>query len=291
MSRMERVVVVMRSACDLRGPLETASWISRVSGASLTVMVRPGFRGGCRAVEIRFRELEVPSASRRVITSSGKLNKSVSHELAHVHGAQLVVAGAMECGPDSAELLDPETVEFIEAISQPVLLFPFRRVPALPWSSIVTPMSGEIRRNRALSRAIELANQLHVPIDIIHVLDPAQPELHGALSVGKFGDQAHHELHAMIDEFISDACPYCSKSEKRVIRNFHLVHGKATEELLKVLSGSAVGLLAIEWKGSFMEGHAETLKTLIRRLRIPVLLVRQSPASEVQLRAGHRLAA
>ncbi|NDD91365.1 universal stress protein [bacterium] len=289
MSKIKKINVILRSSCDAHGPLETACWISRVSGSKITVLIRPGMPGGASAIEKRLKLLGVPLTAVRIIYSRGSLSSSLNQEMRESNGQQLVVAGSMECGPGSGDLLDSETVELIEGCSDPVLLFPFRQAPQVPWKLIVTPMSGEIRANRALSRAIELANQLRVPVEVIHVVDPQQSDQYGAMAVGRFGDQAHHEIHAMIDEFISQACPFCTQREKRVIRDFHLVHGTASEEIPRLLSGKSVGVVAVEWKGSFMQGHAETLKEMLRTLQAPVLLVRQRKAHETPLRAGHRL--
>ena len=206
-------------------------------------------------------------------------------------GERLVVVGSKERVTLAREILDSETIDLIECCVDPVLLFPFGLPDFVPWSLIVTPMSGEFRRNRALARAIDLANQLQVQIDIIHVIDPMRKHQYSAKAVGRFGDQPHHEIQPMISEFISEACPFCSESEKKVIRNFSLIHGSAISELPKILSHTSVGLLAIEWKGSFMRGHAETLKALIRKLKVPVLLIRETTSQETALRAGHRLSA
>jgi len=286
MNRLEENVLVMRSREDGEGPLETASWIARTTGAQLVLLLDPRFPGGKKAVERRLKECSLPRFAVRLQSCAGELLDCLCSWPRSGSGALFVLGGMDEQGQGP----DPETVAIIEAVRGPLLLFPFHEKVSLPWSLIVTPMSGEIRDNQALSRSVELANQLQVPLDIIHVVDPEHESENGARAVGRFGDEAHHELQAMIEQFVSQACPYCSPSERRVIRSFHLAHGDAAEELLRHMSGTPVSMLAVEWKGSFMEGHAETLKALIRKLRVPVLLVRQSGKSKPMLRAGHRLA-
>jgi hypothetical protein len=51
-----------------------------------------------------------------------------------------------------------------------------------------------------------------------------------------------------------------------------------------------VGLLAVEWKGNFMTGHAQILKAMIDRLHTPLLLIRQRIPEEAILKVGERLA-
>jgi hypothetical protein len=280
----------MRGDSDAGSPLETAAWMARTTGAQLVILLDPRFRDGRAVAERRARECSIPRFGVRIEGCTGTIPDCLAARPDFGGGDALFVLGATEEKTRGPEGLDPETVSVIEAVRGPVLLFPFREKVAVPWSLIVTPMSGEIRDNRALSRSIELANQLQVPLDIIHVVDPTKDGEDGGRSMGRFGDEAHHELHAMIEEFISDACPFCSPGEKRVIRTFHLARGDATEELLRHMSGTPVSMLAVEWKGSFMEGHAETLKSILRNFRVPVLLVRQAGKKRVSLRAGHRLA-
>jgi hypothetical protein len=289
MNRLEEIVLVMRSRGDEGAPLETAAWMARRTGAQLALVLGSRFPGGQSAVERRLKECAFPRFAVKIQSCAGDIPGCLCSWPRSGGGVLFVLGGMDESAPGS-EGPDPETVAIIEAVRGPLLLFPFRESVSLPWSLIVTPMSGEIRDNRALSRSVELANQLQVPLDIIHVVDPEYEARDGGRAVGRFGDEAHHELQAMIEEFISEACPYCSPSEKRVIRTFHLAHGDTTEELLRHVSGTPVSMLAVEWKGSFMEGHAETLKALIRHLRVPVLLVRQSETPRPSLRAGHRLA-
>ncbi|MBU6375133.1 MAG: hypothetical protein KGQ59_03985 [Bdellovibrionales bacterium] len=291
MSRVRSVVLFIRRSCDLGTPLRTVAWIARTGASDVLVIIHPEMAAGELEVRRRLKHAGLSQLKTRVVFGRHSMKESLIRLGEAREGERLVVVGSKERDVPAREILDPETIELIECCSDPVLLFPFRLSEFVPWSLIVTPMSGEFRRNRALARAMDLANQLQVPMDIVHVIDPMQKHQYSAKAVGRTGDQPHHEIQPMISEFISAACPFCSESEKKVIRNFRLIHGSAILELPKILSDTSVGLIAIEWKGLFMRGHAETLKELIRKLRVPVLLIRETANQETSLRAGHRFRA
>ena len=290
MNPMESVLVLVRCPEDLEGPLETAAWLVRATGARLELLVDRGLHGGTESLEKRLKELGVPRFAMQIQVCDRSSEECLARHPHAGAGMRIMVTGSLECGSDSGAVLDPATVALIESTLEPVLLIPFGRKVVLPWPQIVAPMSGEVRINPALARAIELGNQLRLPVDIVHVIDSSPSAEQQAAGMGRFGDDPQHQLPKMVEEFVSRACPYCTPGERHVIREFRLSQGDPTTELLRALSGFPVGLVAVEWKGSFMRGHAETLKALLSELGAPVLLVRQSGEDEAALRAGHRLA-
>ncbi len=286
--RLDRILVLVRDPADLNGPLEAAAWIARTSGASILALVDPSISSDEDEIRKWVSRHAVPGFAMELRPlQEGLLEECRKHSEA----AQrvLFLAG----GPDrvdAREVLDDQTIRLIEGLCRPLLLFHQNQRGRTPWECIVVPMSGEIRGNRALAFSIELANQLGIFVDIVHVIDPRETTGPGYQLVARYGDAAHHELEAMIDEFITEACPFASPTEKRVIRNFHVLRGEATSELLDRLSALKAGVVAVEWKGNFMTGHAETLKRILGSLGGAVLLVRQAGQDEAALRAGHRLA-
>jgi nucleotide-binding universal stress UspA family protein len=186
--------------------------------------------------------------------------------------------------------LDSETVELIEQAPFPVLLFPDGYSKKVPWRSILVPMSGELRTNRALDLAISLGNKSHCPVDIVHVVEPNAPQKNHRSAIEKVSDEAHHELPEVLDDFISSATPFSNSQEKKIIRRFSVVQGKASEQIIRELKKRKADMIAVQWRGNFMKGRAETLKEMLEQLQLPILLVKPEAATVSRLRAGHQLA-
>jgi hypothetical protein len=129
--------------------------------------------------------------------------------------------------------------------------------------------------------AIEFAQKLSVPIDLIRSLAPSSEAIHG--------DEVHHELEPMLEEFITHACPFASPTDRRRIRQMEVVASESAEAFLRHPLVREAGALVVEWKGVFTAGHAEILKKILAELSVAVLLVRESAVEVSSLRAGRQL--
>ena len=104
-----------------------------------------------------------------------------------------------------------------------------------------------------------------------------------------YADANHHELAERLNEMVARACPMCSAEERRHIDDFQLAHGDVAQELLRLIEQKQANVLAVGWRGQFIEGHAEVLKTLIQQAHCPVLLVRPRRKTVFRLKVGEAL--
>lgn len=175
--------------------------------------------------------------------------------------------------------------ELLEKSPVPVLLLPETMAFAIEDTRcLIVPVSGEHRRNEALRLALRLAVSFDRAVKLVHVTDPVKAD--DKVGLGSLGDQAHHEYAKMIDKVVSEASPTSDLEERmRVTEIRHLV-GCTADNLGKLIAETPGGLLCVEWQGCFLEGHAETIKTLLKSADYPVLFVKRVRERKSKLKTG-----
>lgn len=186
--------------------------------------------------------------------------------------------------PEPDKIVGHVTREVIEAVSAPVLVLPPNYEEALPWRSMLVPMSGEPATDEAIAVALHLAHTLDLNVNVAHVagVAPAGEEE----AEGRYADEMHHEFAQMLNQFVARACPMCSAVERARVRAFYIKHGDVGDELLEMIETMGIGLLVVGWHGEFMVGHAQVLKRLIRQISRPILLVKPGPRPRFRLKVG-----
>lgn len=202
-------------------------------------------------------------------------------------------ASDLSAGGKAAErskIVGHVTQAIIEESRVPVLLIPPCYEQALPWKTVLVPMSGEARTDASLMLAVQLGKALHLKVSIVHVVDletaDASARAIGCYCEHCYCDQAHHECPQMLNEFITRACPFCSVEEKRCINEFALVQGDVTTEVLRRAKERKFSLIVVGWHGHFVGEHARVLKSLCGTVTAPVLLVRPSEKATFKLKVG-----
>lgn len=186
--------------------------------------------------------------------------------------------------PEPDKIVGHVTREVIEGISAPVLVLPPNYEEALPWRSILVPMSGEPATDEALAVALHMAHTLDLNVTVAHVSAGAPSE--GAATEKWYADEMHHEFAQMLNQFVARACPMCPTVERTHVQAFQIKHGDVGDELLGLVEAKGISLLVVGWHGEFMVGHAQVLKRLIREMRRPILLVKPHPQPRFRLKVG-----
>lgn len=109
--------------------------------------------------------------------------------------------------------------------------------------SILVPMSGEIRISSALSFGLKLASQIHVPIDLLHVV---KGDSKSGSSLETTGDQPHHEYRERLDRVLAEGSPFSDMKERALVRKLYDVQGSLcrclrSQESCSTRSGGACG--------------------------------------------------
>ncbi len=164
----------------------------------------------------------------------------------------------------------------LSEISVPILLMNSRRGEMkIPFLSLFVPMSGEVKISPALEWSIQFANEMHLPVDLLHVTHQFKGTTDDPSLMGKFCDEFHHEYPYLVSEFVSQGSPYSSMHEKEVIRRFIHCTGRELNEIIRCGYQQTRPLVVVEWKGNIEKGHAKVLKGILRQTDWPILLTKQ----------------
>jgi nucleotide-binding universal stress UspA family protein len=177
------------------------------------------------------------------------------------------------------------TRHVIQQSAAPVLVLPPNYEEDLPWHSALVPLSGELGPDDALTVALGLAAELDLSVTVAHVAADAAES--AELTSGHYVDELHHEYPGRLNELIDRACPLCGPAERERIESFVLCHGDIAEELLAIVGRESSGVIVVGWRGKFIAGHANVLRTLLERVSCPLLLVKALPREPFRLKVGN----
>lgn len=182
--------------------------------------------------------------------------------------------------------------KLISDIHIPILLVMCqRRELRIPFLSLFVPMSGEVRASPALEWSLKFANEMHLPVDILHVTHQNKGITFDPSLIGKICDEFYHEYPHLISNFVAQGSPYSSMREKEVIRHFIHCTGLELDEIIKCGYEESRPLVVVEWKGNLSKGHAKVLKGILAQTDWPILLTRQKSNHGVHLKSLRKLRA
>lgn len=284
MTLVSDILVPLDGSPEALKSLGVAAWLAARLGARVHVLNA----GEPLPAGQALARLGVPEPYRALVEVHQARGEAPDEILAAAerHRAGLVVmtargesAAVGAAGP--AQIVGHVTREVIERSRAPVLVLPPAYEEALPWRSALVPLSGEARTDESLTLGLHLAHALDLPVAIAHVVDAQAGE-----AGGRYADELHHEFAQSLNELVARACPLCSVEERSRIEAFHLARGDIAGELEGLIDRTRASVLVVGWHGDFMVGHAQVLKTLMRRIRCPVLLVKPVPREPFRLKVG-----
>jgi hypothetical protein len=170
--------------------------------------------------------------------------------------------------------------EFMAHLTSPLLLFDSGQ-SSPEFQSILVPMSGEVKQSQALEWAISFANQMQLPLDLIHVTrSPVVRVMESSSSldsslIGRTCDDFHHEYPSLVSEFLIQASPYSSVREKSVIREFVHCTGSELQEIIQYGQHKTNPIVVIEWKGNLSHGRSHILKGILQQTPWMTVLMRE----------------
>jgi hypothetical protein len=172
----------------------------------------------------------------------------------------------------------------LEKLEIPILfLSPEADLSARSISSVVIPMSGEIHLSSALKFGLTLANRIHTPVDLVHVLKDGE-QLESSLNT--LGDQPHHEYQRLLDRVLAEGSPFSNAKERSLVRKLYQVKGAPSAEILKIAKGDPSSVMVVEWHGSLVQGKAEILKDILQQSDVPIFLIKTELEQKSILKIG-----
>jgi nucleotide-binding universal stress UspA family protein len=174
--------------------------------------------------------------------------------------------------------------DLLEQASAPILILsPKIDLVKMPIGSVLVPMSGEIRVSSALEFGLRLADRIHVPVDLLHVIIEEHPT---DSPLEKIGDQPQHEYRDLLDRVLAEACPFSETKERARVRNLYHVQGTPSVEILKAANDTPSCALVVQWRGSLINGKAEILKDLLQQIVAPIFLLKTKAEQKSILKIG-----
>lgn len=202
------------------------------------------------------------------------------------YGLLVMIEGALldeKRGADEREIL--------EQSGKPVLVFPeefdFGKERA---HSFIVPLSGETSENEALSVSLQIADLAQSIVDLLHVA-ASDSFKRTPDDLDSLGDQMHHEFSEMSERIVSEASPFSTVEERSRVRRMCHCTGSIVTEITKLIHDSPGAILSLQWKGTFAEGRAETIKDILQKAHCPILFVKASHGEKSTLRVGRNFRA
>lgn len=178
--------------------------------------------------------------------------------------------------------------ELVERLEVPIVLVPAKATLGR-LDSILVPLQGSPPGpDSGLDVGIQLAAKLRLPLDILHVTAPSGGD-HSLID--EVSDVFHYDYPSQMEEMIVQASPLSSPSDRSVIRKLLHVRGDAQREIIRNIESYRHCLIALQWRGSFAPGRAETIKSILRASTSPLLLIKSAHQSRSTLQLGDTLIA
>lgn len=150
-----------------------------------------------------------------------------------------------------------------------------KRHPGPGWrpAKMLVPLDGSPEATSAMDQVFHLATELHADVDVLHiaVLGKEAPKGKGAYSSPRYLDYPHYDWPAWSDEFIRRF--YLPHREDVKLRLFHR-EGDPVTVTLDFAREEGTDLIALSWHGHMQRKLASTVKGILRRTGLPVLLIR-----------------
>ncbi|MBE0429673.1 MAG: universal stress protein [Thermoleophilia bacterium] len=177
---------------------------------------------------------------------------------------------------DEVALMGHVSMEIIQRAPIPVMVIrpDMKKLPDAGWRprKILVPLNGSPEAAAAMDQALQLADALGCSIDVVHIamLGEQPPQEAGSMTSPRYLDYAYYEWSAWAGEFMARF------AKQQPSAKLHLYHrqGSPAEETLKLAAESSDDLLLLPWHGLLQKDHARTLRELLRRTEVPVILIK-----------------
>jgi nucleotide-binding universal stress UspA family protein len=152
------------------------------------------------------------------------------------------------------------------SLSKPLVVVPpdARRAGAL--RRVLVPIEGRAS-SRSPRRIIELAQGTELEVVVLHVLEEE--------SLPLFTDQPQHEHPARVHEFLCRYCPWGIDTVR-----FEVRVGRSEELVPLVAEEVDADVIALGWAQELAPDRAPTVRAVLERAHVPVLLVPVQASAE-----------
>lgn len=147
---------------------------------------------------------------------------------------------------------------------KPIVVVPPDADPHAGLDRVLVPLEGTARTSMAPQALIGLAPDATLDVVVLHVIEPHR--------LPSFTDQPQHEHPAWAREFLARYCPW----EEGIVQL--LTRVGCAEELIPLVAGeTGRDLVLLGWSQRLPPGRARVVRAVLRRTRLPVVLVPLPP--------------
>lgn len=138
---------------------------------------------------------------------------------------------------------------------------------------ILLAYDGSPSANAAVAPAAALARCAGAELLVVQVgASHAAPTDRGSLTMPLYVDQPHHEWPNWTGELLERLACLCHGEALRA--RLHVRGGEPGPEIVRFAREQSADLIVLAWKGDWGDGHAGTLKTVLRDAPCPLMIVR-----------------
>jgi nucleotide-binding universal stress UspA family protein len=148
----------------------------------------------------------------------------------------------------------------VERVTKPVVVVPPDAPAPKPDGirRVLVPLNGDPTSADATARALRLLGRAGVEVMTVHVFEPNETPF--------FLDRPDRDLELWSEELLARF--FAEPGTQMSLRT-----GDTGQGVLEEAVGRRVDMIALGWSQSFSEGHARTVREILSRSRIPVLLL------------------
>jgi nucleotide-binding universal stress UspA family protein len=198
-------------------------------------------------------------------------------DLAEEKEARIIVMSGHGETYNQRHLAGSTALAIMQKATIPILVIRsgMRQVPTPEWrpKKILAPLDGSPEATEAMDDVFHLARELGSSVDVLHIamLGKEPPAGAGTYTGPRYLDYPQYDWPSWSEEFIRRC--YAPHEGELQMRLFHR-EGDPVEVVNDFAAENAEEMIALSWHGHLQKRIATTVKGILRRAELPVLLIR-----------------
>ena len=198
-------------------------------------------------------------------------------DLAKSVSARMIVLSGQGQTNDPERLAGQTAINLMQRSTFPVTVIraAMRELPGPEWrpTKMLVPLEGPPLADCVIKKVFDLAQEMKMDLDILHIaVAKKKPPMEvGAFTSPPYLDHPQYDWQAWSEEFLYRFYTYLHPDAQ--LRLFHR-RGKPDTVILRFAMENDEDLIALSWRGLLYEKLAETVRGVLARAEVPVLLIR-----------------
>lgn len=198
-------------------------------------------------------------------------------DLAESVSAWMIVLSGQGQTNDPERLAGQTALNLLQRSSFPVTVIraAMRERPGPEWrpAKMLVPLEGVPLADCVIKQVFSLAQDMRLDLDILHIAEAKKkpPREVGAFTSPRYLDHPQYDWPAWSEEFLYRFYTYLHPDAQ-----LHLFHrrGKPDAVIMRFAMENGEDLIAMSWRGLLQDKLAETVRGVLARAEVPVLLIR-----------------